>query len=119
MAITVEDIKKLRAQTGAGMMKAKEALVASDGDFEKAVIILREKGEATAAKKSEREARSGVIDAYVHSGRIGVLIEVNCETDFVARTEDFKTFVRDVCMHIAAANPQYLDPASVPSDVIE
>jgi elongation factor Ts len=119
MAITVEDIKKLRAQTGAGMMKAKEALVASNGDFEKAVIVLREKGEATAAKKSEREARSGVIDAYVHSNRIGVLVEVNCETDFVARTEDFKTFVRDVCMHIAAASPQYLDPESVPRDVVE
>ena len=119
MAISIEDIKKLRAQTGAGMMSAKEALEASNGDIDKAVIILREKGEATAAKKSDREARSGVIDSYVHSGRIGVLVEVNCETDFVARTEDFKAFVRDVCMHIAAANPQYLDPQSVPSAIIE
>ncbi len=119
MAISVEDIKKLRDQTGAGMMKAKEALVEAGGDFDKAVKYLREKGEASAAKKSDREAREGVIESYVHSGRIGVLVEVNCETDFVARTEDFKTFVRDVAMHIAASNPEYLNPEAVPADVVE
>ena len=119
MAISVEDIKKLRDQTGAGMMKAKEALTESDGDFDKAVQWLREKGEASAAKKADREAREGVIESYVHSGRIGVLVEINCETDFVARTEDFKTFARDVAMHVAAANPEYLSPEAVPAEVIE
>lgn len=119
MAISVEDVKKLRDQTGAGMMKAKEALEHSDGDFDKAVTYLREKGEATAAKKSDREARAGLIEGYVHSGRIGVLVEVNCETDFVARTEDFKTFARDVAMHVAAAGPQYLNPEAVPAEVVE
>src|SRR4051812_19447206 len=108
MAISVEDIKKLRDQTGAGMMKAKEALEAVDGNFDKAVVYLREKGEATAAKKADREARAGLIEAYVHGGRIGVIVEINCETDFVARTEEFKGFARDVAMHIAAINPQYL-----------
>jgi elongation factor Ts len=115
----VEDIKKLRDQTGAGMMKAKEALEASGGDYDKAVKWLREKGEATAAKKSDREVRAGLIEGYVHSGRIGVLVEVNCETDFVARTEDFKTFVRDVAMHVAAASPQYLNAEAVPAEVVE
>ncbi len=119
MAIAVEDIKKLRDQTGAGMMKAKEALEHAEGDFDKAVKYLREKGEATAAKKSDREARAGLIESYVHGGRIGVLVEVNCETDFVARTEDFKTFVRDIAMHIAASAPQYLNAEAVPADVVE
>jgi elongation factor Ts len=119
MAVPIEDIKKLRDQTGAGMMKAKEALENSKGDFDGAVKYLREKGEASAAKKSDREARAGVIEGYVHSGRIGVLVEVNCETDFVARTDDFKTFVRDVAMHIAAANPEYLKPEDVPAAVVE
>jgi elongation factor Ts len=119
MAISVEDIKKLRDQTGAGMMKAKEALEHSDGDFDKAVIWLREKGEATAAKKVDREAHAGLIDAYVHGGRIGVLIEVNCETDFVAKTDDFTQFVRDVAMHIAATNPEYFRPEDVPAEVLD
>jgi elongation factor Ts len=119
MAISVDDIKKLRDQTGAGMMKAKEALESSDGDYDKAVIWLREKGEATAAKKADREARAGLIEGYVHSGRIGVLVEVNCETDFVAMTEEFKTFARDVAMHVAASNPEYLNPDQVPAEVIE
>jgi len=117
--MNVEDIKKLRDQTGAGMMKAKEALEASGGDFDKAVVWLREKGEASAAKKADREAREGVIEGYVHSGRIGVLVEINCETDFVARTEDFKTFARDIAMHVAAANPEYLSPEAVPVEVVE
>lgn len=119
MAIAVEDIKKLRDQTGAGMMKAKEALEASGGDLAKAMQWLREKGEATAAKKADREARAGVIEGYVHGGRIGVLVEVNCETDFVARTEDFKAFARDIAMHVAAANPEYLNPEAVPAEVVE
>jgi elongation factor Ts len=117
--VNIEDIKKLRDKTGAGMMKAKEALEASGGDYDKAVQWLREKGEATAAKKADREARAGLVEAYVHSGRIGVLVEVNCETDFVARTEDFKTFARDIAMHVAAANPEYLNPESVPAEVVE
>jgi elongation factor Ts len=119
MAILVEDIKKLRDMTGAGMMKAKEALTASDGDMDKAVVWLREKGEATAAKKGEREAREGMIEAYVHGGRIGVLVEINCETDFVARTDDFKAFARDIAMHVAAANPTYLNAEAVPAEVVE
>lgn len=119
MAIAVEDIKKLRDTTGAGMMKAKEALEATGGNFDKAVEYLREKGEATAAKRAEREARAGLIDAYVHSGRIGVVVEVNCETDFVARTDDFKQFARDIAMQVAATNPEYLNPESVPAEVVE
>lgn len=119
MAITIEDIKKLRDTTGAGMMKAKEALEATDGNFDAAIEHLRKTGAAGAAKKADREAREGVIEAYVHSGRIGVLVEVNCETDFVARTEDFKTFARDIAMHVAAANPQYLTPEDVPAEAIE
>ena len=119
MAISVQDIKKLRDATGAGMMRAKEALESTGGDQEKAVLWLREKGEATAAKKAGREARAGVIESYVHSGRIGVLVEINCETDFVARTEDFKTFARDVAMHVAAANPEYLNPEEVPAEIVE
>jgi elongation factor Ts len=119
MAIAASDIKKLRDETGAGMMKAKEALEASDGDFAKATIWLREKGEATAAKKAGRDARAGLIDSYVHSGRIGVLVEINCETDFVARTEDFTTFARDIAMHVAAANPEYLNREEVPAEIVE
>jgi elongation factor Ts len=119
MAISVEDIKKLRESTGAGMMKAKEALEASGGDFDKAITYLREKGEATAAKKADREARAGLIESYVHGGRIGVLVEINCETDFVARTEDFKAFARDIAMHVAATNPEYLNAEAVPAEVVE
>jgi elongation factor Ts len=100
------------------MMKAKEALEASGGDFDAAVKYLREKGEATAAKRAEREARAGVIEGYVHSGRIGVLVEINCETDFVARTDDFKQFARDIAMQVAATNPEYLNPESVPAEVV-
>lgn len=118
MPISVDDIKKLRDQTGAGMMKAKEALESSGGDFEKAVAWLREKGEATAAKRSGREARAGLIDAYVHAGRIGVLVEINCETDFVARTDDFKEFARDIAMQVAATSPEFLSPESVPAEVV-
>ena len=118
MAISVEDIQKLRATTGAGMMKAKGALEASDGDMEKAIQYLREHGEASAAKRAEREARAGLIDAYIHGGRIGALVEVNCETDFVARTDDFKEFARDVAMHVAAMGPEYLNAEAVPAEIV-
>jgi elongation factor Ts len=118
MAISVEDIQKLRATTGAGMMKAKEALEASGGNMDDAIKYLRERGEATAAKRAEREARAGLIEAYIHGGRIGVMVEVNCETDFVARTDDFKEFAKDVAMHIAALNPEYLNVAAVPAEVV-
>ncbi len=119
MAISVDDIKKLRETTGAGMMKAKEALEATGGDMDAAIKHLREKGEASAAKRADREARAGVIESYVHGGRIGVLVELNCETDFVARTDDFKVLARDLAMHVAAANPEYLSPEQVPAEVIE
>ncbi len=119
MAITAQDIKKLRDMTGAGMMKAKEALEAASGDMDKAVTYLREKGEASAAKRADREVRAGLVEAYVHGGRIGVLVEVNCETDFVARTEDFKNYARDIAMHAAAANPEYLSAEAVPAEVVE
>ncbi len=117
--VDIQDIKKLRDQTGAGMMSAKKALEEAGGDFEQAVTLLRKAGEASAAKKADREASQGAIEAYVHSSRIGVLVEINCETDFVARTEDFKQFVHDIAMHIAAADPKYVLPSEVPEPVIE
>lgn len=116
--ISVEMIKQLRDQTGAGMMDAKKALVEAGGDFEAATAALRKKGAASAAKRADREARAGVITSYVHGDKIGVLVEVNCETDFVARTDDFKSFAKDVALHIAASNPEYLGPESVPEEVI-
>lgn len=115
----IEKIKQLREITGAGMMKAKEALAETGGDLEKAIDVLRKAGAASATKRAEREARAGVIEAYVHGGRIGVLVELNCETDFVARTEDFKALAKDLAMHIAAANPEYVNPEDVPADVVE
>lgn len=118
MSVEVADIKKLRDMTGAGMMDAKKALVEANGDMDAAVTALRKKGAARVAKRGDREAKEGVIESYVHGGKIGVLVEVNCETDFVARTDDFKAFARDMALHIAAANPEYLDPESVPEDVI-
>ncbi len=111
--ITIENIKKLRDVTGAGMMDAKAALTESEGDFDKAVELMRLKGIAKAGKKADRVAGNGVIESYVHGEKIGVLVEINCETDFVARTEDFKNFARDVAMHIAATNPTYLSSATV------
>jgi elongation factor Ts len=116
--IAIADIKKLRDQTGAGMMDAKKALEEAGGDPEAALTVLRKKGAARAAKRADRDASAGLIEGYVHSGRIGVLVEVNCETDFVARTDDFKAFARDVAMHIAAAAPEYLDAAAVPAEVV-
>ena len=114
--MNIEDIKKLREATGAGMMDAKSALEEAKGDYEKAVVVLRKKGLAKAAKKAERSAGVGVIESYVHGGKIGVLVEVNCETDFVARTDDFKEFTRDVALHIAASNPTYVSSENIPED---
>ena len=113
MSVSIEDIKKLRDMTGAGMMDAKKALEEANGDIDKAVEIMRLKGIAKASKKSDRAASNGVIQSYVHSEKIGVLVEINCETDFVARTDEFKTFARDVAMHIAAASPSYVSVDSI------
>lgn len=118
-AISAEVVRDLREKTGAGMMECKKALVGANGDVEKAIDMLRQKGLATAAKKSSRTASEGLIGSYIHMDKIGVMIEVNCETDFVARTDDFKGLVKDVAMHIAAANPSYLTREDVPPDVIE
>lgn len=116
MAISIEDIKRLKELTGVGMTDAKKALVEVDGDFDKALEAMRKKGLTKAEKKGEREARQGLVDAYVHSNRIGVVVEINCETDFVARTDDFKNFVHDVAMHVAAANPEYVSSEQVPDE---
>lgn len=116
MAISIDDIKRLKELTGVGMTDAKKALVEVDGDFDKALDAMRKKGLTKAEKKGEREARQGIVDAYLHSGRIGVLVEVNCETDFVARTDDFKSFVHDVAMHIAAAAPEYISVEDVAAE---
>jgi len=116
----LDAVKKLRFKTSAGMMECKEALKESNGDIEKAVEILRKKGIAKAAKKSSRIAGQGLVESYIHMGnRIGVLIEVNCETDFVARNNDFKKAVKEICMQIAASNPFYIAKEDVPEDVIE
>jgi elongation factor Ts len=118
-AISAELVKNLREKTGAGMMECKKALTENNGDFEKAIDLLRQKGLATALKKSGRSVSEGLIDSYIHMGRIGTMIEINCETDFVARTDDFKELVKDVAMHVAAANPTYLARENVPLDVVE
>ena len=104
--ISIEDIKKLRQQTGAGITDAKKALVDSGGDFDKALAAMRTKGFDKAAKRAGREAGAGLIGSYVHDGRIGVLVEVNCETDFVAKTDEFKELVKDLTLHIAASDPK-------------
>jgi len=120
MAITAEQVKELRERTGAGMMECKRALEETGGDMEAAIDILRARGAAKAAKRAGREAREGAIGSYVHmNGKIGVLVEVNCETDFVARTEDFQSLVRDLAMHIAAANPLAVTADQIPAEVVE
>ncbi|MDR0741012.1 MAG: translation elongation factor Ts [Puniceicoccales bacterium] len=117
--ISAKLVSELRNSTGAGFVDCKNALVEADGNFEEAVTILRKKGVATAAKKLGREANEGIIESYIHSGgRIGVLLELNCETDFVAKNSEFKKLARDICMHIAAANPSYASRETVPADVI-
>lgn len=118
--ISASVVKELREKTGAGMMDCKKALSETGGDLEKAAEYLREKGLAAAAKKAGRIAAEGIVDAYIHmGGRIGVLVEVNCETDFVARTDEFRAFVRDVAMQIAATNPQYLRREDVSEEVLQ
>lgn len=118
--ISAQQVKELRETTGAGMMDCKRALTETDGDMAKAVDFLREKGLAAAAKKSGRIAAEGLVDSYIHgAGRIGVLIEVNCETDFVAKTPEFHAFVRDLAMQVAAANPQYLCREEVAPEIVE
>ena len=112
-------IKELREITSAGMMDCKKALAETDGDLEKAIDFLREKGLASAAKKSSRIAAEGLVDSYIHGGRIGVLIEVNSETDFVSKNEEFKAFVRDMSMQVAAANPKYVTREEVPAEQVE
>jgi elongation factor Ts len=117
--ISADAVKDLREKTGAGMMECKKALVESSGDFEKAIDLLRQRGLATAAKKAGRTASQGLIGSYIHMDKIGVMVEVNCETDFVARTEDFKDLVKDLAMQVAAANPGYVSREEVPQDVID
>lgn len=120
MSFTAQDVKTLRERTGCGMMDCKTALTETNGDMDKAVDYLREKGMAKAAKKAGRIAAEGIVDSYIHmGGKIGVLLELNCETDFVARGDQFKNLAHDICLHIAAANPQYLTAEEVPADVIE
>ncbi|MCJ7619251.1 MAG: translation elongation factor Ts [Anaerolineae bacterium] len=120
MAITVDMVKELRERTGAGVLDCRNALQEVGGDFDKAATLLRKKGLAIAAKKAEREAKEGLVEAYIHGGgRLGVLLELNCETDFVARTADFRELAHDLAMQIAATNPQYLTPQDIPTDVLE
>lgn len=116
MAVDIAEIKRLRELTGVGMTDAKKALDETNGDFDKALEAMRKKGLTKAEKKGEREAREGLIEAYVHSSRIGVLVEVNCETDFVTRTEDFKTLAHDIAMHIAASAPEFVSVEDVPAE---
>ncbi len=120
MASTIEKIKQLREETAAGMMDVKRALDESDGDVEGARRVLRERGQAIAAKKSARETHEGLIEAYVHfNGRVGVLIEVNCETDFVARTPEFKEFARNVALHVASMSPLTVSPEDIPQEALD
>jgi len=120
LEISAAKVKELRTKTGAGMMDCKEALQASNGDFEKSIEYLRKKGLSAATKRSSKAAKEGTICSYIHmQGRIGVLVEINCETDFVAKTDDFKNLVKDVSMQIAATNPVYVNPDEVPEDIIE
>ena len=120
MNITVDMVKELRIKTNAGMMDCKEALAASDGNFEKAIDYLRKKGMSAATKRSSKAAKDGTIAFYIHmGGKIGVLVELNCETDFVAKTEAFQALAKDLAMHVAASNPIYVRPEQIPADALE
>ncbi len=119
MGITAVMVKELREKTGAGMMDCKKALVETEGDIDKAVEVLREEGLAAVAKRAGKVAAEGLIEAYIHRGRIGVLVEVNSETDFVAKNQEFKEFVRDVALQIAAMNPQYVSREDIEDEIIE
>lgn len=118
MAVDIATIKKLKEMTGVGLTAAKKALEDAGGDFDKAVEEMRVKGLAKADKKADRAAEAGIIDSYLHGERIGVLVEVNCETDFVAKTDDFKNFVHEVALHVAAAAPKYVSAEDVPEEVL-
>lgn len=115
--VSINEIKRLRELTGAGITDAKKALVETGGDFDKALVAMRKKGLTKADKRAEREARAGIIGSYVHDGRIGVIVEVNCETAFVARNEIFTSLVKDIAMHIAASSPEYVSIDDVPAGV--
>jgi len=120
MEISIELVKDLRQRTGAGVSDCKAALTEAQGNMEAAIDYLRRKGLATAAKKAGRIATDGLVSSYIHAGgKMGVLVEINCETDFVAKTEDFQTFVKNIAMHIAAANPQYIRREEIPEEVLE
>ncbi|MFR6449384.1 MAG: translation elongation factor Ts [Peptoniphilus grossensis] len=119
MAITAALVKELREKSGAGMMDCKKALTETNGDMDKAIDFLREKGLASVAKKSSRIASEGLVDSYIHGGRIGVLVEVNSETDFVAKNDEFKSFVRDIAMQVAAVAPKYVSREEVPAEEVE
>ena len=120
MEITSAMVKELRVKTGAGMMDCKEALTAENGDFEKAIDYLRKKGMSAATKRSSKAAKDGAIASYIHmGGKIGVMVEVNCETDFVAKTENFQAMAKDLAMHVAASNPLYVRPEEIPLDALE
>jgi len=120
LEISADSVKELRVKTGAGIMDCKEALKVSSGNFEKALDFLREKGLSAATKKSSRATKDGLVTSYIHmGGKVGVMIEVNCETDFVAKTEEFKTLTRDLAMHVAAMNPLYVKPEDVPEAAVQ
>jgi elongation factor Ts len=120
MAITAEQVKQLREKTGAGMMDCKTALTEAGGDMDKAVELLRKKGLASAAKRAGRATKDGIIGHYIHmGGKVGVLVEINCETDFVARTEDFQRLAKELAMHIAAADPRFVNREDIPAEVLE
>jgi elongation factor Ts len=118
MAISADLVKELREKTGVGFMECKSALGESNGDLEEAITVLRKRGLASLAKKSSREAKDGLIGSYIHNGKIGVMIEINCETDFVARNPDFQTLVKDIAMHIAASDPRFVRREDVSEDVL-
>lgn len=118
MAVTAEQVKELRDRTGAGIMDCKKVLVETDGNIDKAIELLRERGIAKAAKKASRVASEGLVEAYIHNGKYGALVEVNSETDFVANNEDFRNFVKDVAMHIAASGPKYVKREEVPENIV-
>jgi elongation factor Ts len=119
MAVTAEQVKELRDRTNAGIMDCKKVLVETDGNIDKAIELLRERGIAKAAKKAGRIASEGMVEAYIHNGKYGSLVEVNSETDFVSNNEEFKTFVKDVAMHIAASGPKYVRREEVPAEIVE
>ncbi len=116
MSVSLEEVKKLKDLTGVGLTDAKKALTEAEGDFDKALEAMRKKGLTRAEKKGEREALEGLVDSYVHSDRIGVLVEVNCETDFVARTDDFKNLVHDIALHVSASAPEYISSNDISDD---